>query len=195
MKPTALLVNTSPRAADRRGRAGDALRPAGPEWPGRRSMRKSRCATQHPLAQHGQRDLHAASRLRHARRVRDSVRRYLRPDHGLCGGEPINVVNPDVLKSDTRRMAKAAKFLHRVDAFLPAKPLHTPGSSSGAGFRRKMLLALPDVILVRRHTPDVATVVPHLPAAADDRGARAADRNSRANSSSILVELGNISTI
>ena len=41
--------------------------------------------TEPSAAQHAQRGLHAAHRLRVARRIRDPVHRHLRPDHRLCG--------------------------------------------------------------------------------------------------------------
>jgi D-3-phosphoglycerate dehydrogenase len=108
MKPTALLVNTSRAPLIERGALVDALRA------GRPGM--------------------AAVDVYEEEPVRDTTHPLLNMDNVICTphlgyvtrdeyeiqfadifdqitayaeGEPINVVNPDVLKSDTRRMAKA----------------------------------------------------------------------------------------
>ena len=88
MKPTALLVNTSRApliepgalvAALRAGRPGMAAVDVYEDEP----MRD----TAHPLLNMDERRLHAAHRLRHARRIRDAVHRHLRPDRRLCRGQ------------------------------------------------------------------------------------------------------------
>ena len=86
MKPTALLVNTSRApliepgalvAALRAGRPGMAAVDVYEDEP----MRD----TEPSAAQHAERRVHAAPRLCVARRIRNSVRRHLRPDHRLRG--------------------------------------------------------------------------------------------------------------
>ena len=87
MKPTALLVNTSRAPLIEPQRAGQcaARRPA--RHGGGRCLRKGAAARrQRSAADHGQRGLHAASRLRLARRIRNPVHGYLRSDRGLCRG-------------------------------------------------------------------------------------------------------------
>ena len=102
MKPTALLVNTSRAPLIEPGALVAALRA------GRPGMAAVDVYEDEPLRDpvipllHAERRLHAAHRLRDARGIRDPVHRHLRPDHRLCGGQPINVVNPDVLTSAAR---------------------------------------------------------------------------------------------
>ena len=81
MKPTALLVNTSRARLIEPGALVDALRA------GRPGMAAVDVYEEEPLrdtsasaARHGQRRLHAAHRLRHARRIRTAVHRHLRSD-------------------------------------------------------------------------------------------------------------------
>ncbi len=87
MKPTALVVNTSRAGADRTERPGEGLacRPAR-HGGGRRLREGAAARRQRPAADHGQRGLHAAYRLRFARRIRTAVRRYFRPDRCLRRG-------------------------------------------------------------------------------------------------------------
>ena len=87
MKPTALLVNTSRAPLIEPGALVDALRA------GRPGMAAVDVYEEEPVldtapsaAQPAERRLHAAYRLRHARRIRDAVRRHFRPDHGLRRG-------------------------------------------------------------------------------------------------------------
>ena len=102
MKPTALLVNTSRAGLIEPGALVDALRA------GRPGMAAVDVYDDEPLrdpappaADHGQRRMHAAHWLRHARRIRSPVCRHLRSNHSPTRqGTPINVVNPDVLRRE-----------------------------------------------------------------------------------------------
>ena len=88
MKPTALLVNTSRAPLIEPGALVEALRT------GRPGMAAVDVYEDEPVtrqgasvAQHAERGLHAAYRLRHARGIRDAIHRYFRPDPRLCRGQ------------------------------------------------------------------------------------------------------------
>ena len=84
MKPTALLGQYQPRAADRAERAGQCIAGRATGHGGGGCLREGTAARrQRSPADHGQRRLHPASRLRLARRIRNPVHGYLRPDRGL----------------------------------------------------------------------------------------------------------------
>ena len=87
MKPTALLVNTSRAPLIEPNALVDALRAGRPGMAAIDVYRKGAAARrQRSAADDGQRGLHAAYRLRLARRIRNPVQRHLRPDRGLCRG-------------------------------------------------------------------------------------------------------------
>ena len=83
MKPTALLVNTSRAPLIEPGALVAALRAGRPGMAAVDVYEEEPVTDPPPAALAGQRRVHAPHRLRHARGVRDPVRRHLRPDHGV----------------------------------------------------------------------------------------------------------------
>ena len=84
MKPSALLVNTSRAPLIEPGALVDRVAGRAARHGGGRCLRGRADARREPsAAQHAERRVHAAPRLCVARRVRNSVRRHLRPDHRL----------------------------------------------------------------------------------------------------------------
>ena len=100
MKPTALIVNTSRAPLIEPGALVEALRAGRPGWPRSMSMRRSRCATPRihcsTCPTSSARRTSATSRARNTRSqftdIFDQITAY-------AAGNPINVVNRNVLKS------------------------------------------------------------------------------------------------
>ena len=86
MKPTALLVNTSRAPLIEPGALVEALRAGRPGMAAVDVYEEEPVLDpHHPLLNMEQRHLHAAYRLRDARRIRNAVHRHFRSDHRLCG--------------------------------------------------------------------------------------------------------------
>ena len=86
MKPTAIFVNTSRSGLVVRGALEAALRAGRPGRAAVDVRRGAGARRRAPAAEDGQRRLHAAPRLRHARGVRAAVRRHLRADRRVRRG-------------------------------------------------------------------------------------------------------------
>ena len=88
-----------PRAADRAGRAGERAARRTSRHGGGRCLREGAAARhRRSAADHGQCGLHAAHRLRLARRVRDCSSPIFSTRYSAyAAGAPINVVNPDAI--------------------------------------------------------------------------------------------------
>ena len=169
-----------PRATDRARRAGRGAqsRPAR-DGGGRRLRRGAGARHRASAAQHGQRRLHAAHRLRLARGVRDSVHRHLRPDHGLRRRQPdqrdqsrravVAETGGPPRRADRRSSTRRSYWTPKIASL---------GRNDGGGWRRPTPVAagIPASAACRRCRAPAPTPW----ASAGGRGARAAARNSRA---------------
>ena len=123
MKPTALIVNTSRAPLIEPGALVAALK-AGRPGMAAVDVYEEEPVRHHPLFTMEQRRLHAAHRLRDARRIRASVRRDLRPDHGLLRGQ-----------ADQRGESGSAELMSLAPAILNRIELLAAHSPDPAGVR------------------------------------------------------------
>ena len=132
MKPTALLVNTSRAPLIEPGALVDALQAAGPAWPPSMSTSRSPCSIQPSAAQHAERGLHAAYRLRDARRIRSAVHRHFRPDHRLRGGHADQCHQPGCVEGKRVEGRKPSPSTTRCSA---ATAMSSPRRSAAISIR------------------------------------------------------------